>query len=200
MNTRPGPEPGSTPNAKHDGKITRPAIRATSVSSPATRTASPVSRMRPCQCSCRKWTCRPMPTDTVKNAWPMAAYTASANVASCWASVSPANMLARNRAGGKTAGPSAAPGSVTARTHRASKHHEQRHHHDLRHALDALLHSPARVTPTPTATTDEHVHRHLHRVGQQAVEHVGHLGNVSSPTNVPVALFTTNGQHPAAPP
>ena len=43
MNTRPGPEPGSTPNAKHDGKMTRPAISATSVSRPATRTASPVS-------------------------------------------------------------------------------------------------------------------------------------------------------------
>ena len=44
MNTRPGPAPGSTPNAKHAGKMTRPAMSATRVSSPAMRTASPVSR------------------------------------------------------------------------------------------------------------------------------------------------------------
>ena len=42
MNTRPGPLPGSTPNAKHAGKMMRP--------------------------------------DTVKNAWPIAANTASTNV------------------------------------------------------------------------------------------------------------------------
>ena len=44
MNTRLGPEPGSTPNAKHDGKMTRPAMSATMVSSTATRSASPVMR------------------------------------------------------------------------------------------------------------------------------------------------------------
>ena len=44
MNTRPGPLPGSTPNAKHAGKMMRPAMMATSVSSPATRSASPVRR------------------------------------------------------------------------------------------------------------------------------------------------------------
>ena len=43
-NTSPGPAPGSTPNAKHAGKMTRPAMMATSVSSPAMLSASPVSR------------------------------------------------------------------------------------------------------------------------------------------------------------
>ena len=38
----------------------------------------------------------PMPTETVKNAWPMAAYTASPNVASCSASVAPANILLKS--------------------------------------------------------------------------------------------------------
>ena len=44
MNTSPGPLPGSTPNAKHAGKMMRPAMNATSVSSPAMRRASPVRR------------------------------------------------------------------------------------------------------------------------------------------------------------
>ncbi len=37
-----------------------------------------------------------MPTDTVKNAWPMAAYTASPNVAHCSAVVLPANSLPKS--------------------------------------------------------------------------------------------------------
>ena len=43
MNTRPGPLPGSTPKAKHAGKMMRPAMRATRVSTPAMRTLSPGS-------------------------------------------------------------------------------------------------------------------------------------------------------------
>ena len=43
MNTRPGPLPGSTPNAKHAGKMMRPATSATAVSKPQMRSASPVS-------------------------------------------------------------------------------------------------------------------------------------------------------------
>ena len=39
---RLGPSPGSTPYAKHDGKMIRPAIKATKVSRSVTRTASPV--------------------------------------------------------------------------------------------------------------------------------------------------------------
>ena len=42
-NTRPGPLPGSTANAKHAGKMMRPAMSATAVSSPQMRSASPVS-------------------------------------------------------------------------------------------------------------------------------------------------------------
>ena len=38
-----GPCDGSTPNAKHAGKIMKPAMIATSVSSPSTCSASPVS-------------------------------------------------------------------------------------------------------------------------------------------------------------
>ncbi len=38
----PGPAPGSTPKEKQAGKIIRPAIRPTKVSSPAIQTASPV--------------------------------------------------------------------------------------------------------------------------------------------------------------
>ena len=38
-----GPCDGSTPNAKHAGKIMKPAMIATSVSSPSTCNASPVS-------------------------------------------------------------------------------------------------------------------------------------------------------------
>ena len=41
-NTREGPSPGFTPNAKHAGKMMRPATSATNVSSPQMRTASPV--------------------------------------------------------------------------------------------------------------------------------------------------------------
>ena len=38
---RPGPCPGFTPNAKHDGKIINPAIKATKVSSTMIFNASP---------------------------------------------------------------------------------------------------------------------------------------------------------------
>ena len=43
INTKFGPLPGFTPNAKHAGKITSPAINATNVSRIATLIASPVS-------------------------------------------------------------------------------------------------------------------------------------------------------------
>ena len=43
MNTRFGPLPGFTPNAKQAGKITNPAINATNVSRMATLIASPVN-------------------------------------------------------------------------------------------------------------------------------------------------------------
>ena len=43
MNTSDGPSPGLTENAKHAGKMMRPAVSATSVSSPQMRSASPVS-------------------------------------------------------------------------------------------------------------------------------------------------------------
>ena len=42
-NTSPGPLPGSTANAKHAGKMMRPATSATAVSKPQMRSASPVS-------------------------------------------------------------------------------------------------------------------------------------------------------------
>ena len=42
MNTSPGPCPGSTPNAKQDGKIISPASRATSVSRRQILIVSPV--------------------------------------------------------------------------------------------------------------------------------------------------------------
>ena len=41
--TKPGPEPGSTPKAKHAGKMMRPAMRATNVSRAPTRIDSPMS-------------------------------------------------------------------------------------------------------------------------------------------------------------
>ena len=41
-NTRPGPAPGSMPNAKQDGMMIRPAMTATNVSSAVMLTASPV--------------------------------------------------------------------------------------------------------------------------------------------------------------
>ena len=41
-NTRPGPSPGSTPNAKHAGKMTRPAAKATNVSKRQMLVDSPV--------------------------------------------------------------------------------------------------------------------------------------------------------------
>lgn len=40
---RLGPSPGSTPYAKHDGKIINPAINATNVSNDVTQIASPVN-------------------------------------------------------------------------------------------------------------------------------------------------------------
>ena len=42
MNTSPGPCPGSTPNAKQDGKIISPARKATSVSRRQILIVSPV--------------------------------------------------------------------------------------------------------------------------------------------------------------
>ncbi len=43
MNTSPGPLSGLTPKAKQAGKIIRPAVKATKVSSPTISVASPVS-------------------------------------------------------------------------------------------------------------------------------------------------------------
>ncbi len=75
-NTSDGPWSGATAKAKQAGKIMRPARMATSVSSPQMRRASPVSEfclpMRLPNTSMAE-----MPRDRVKNAWPMAAYTAS---------------------------------------------------------------------------------------------------------------------------
>ena len=71
-NARPAPEEGSTPKAAQAGKMMSPAAMATKVSSPITRRASPLRELsfpmyEP------KISMEPMPSDSVKNACPIAA-------------------------------------------------------------------------------------------------------------------------------
>ncbi len=64
----PGPAPGSTPKEKQAGKIIRPAIRPTKVSSPAIQTASPVRDLSLWLIASKKMHIAPMPTESVKKA------------------------------------------------------------------------------------------------------------------------------------
>ena len=89
-NTSEGPWSGATAKAKQAGKMMRPARMATAVSRPQMRRASPVSEFcLPIRLP--KTSMAEMPSDSVKNAWPMAAYTASPKPAR-----PPANILPKS--------------------------------------------------------------------------------------------------------
>ena len=68
----PGPAPASTLNAAHAGKIINPAQIATKVSSPITRSDSPVSEWSLPMYE-PKISIEPIPSDSVKKACPIAA-------------------------------------------------------------------------------------------------------------------------------
>ena len=86
-NSRPGPDPGFTPYAKHAGKMISPAMSATEVSRAMTRIASPVS-----DCFLDvyepKIVIPPIPMLSVKKAWLIAAKIISESPASDALSIS----------------------------------------------------------------------------------------------------------------
>ena len=95
MNTSLGPSPGSTPKAKQAGKMISPVSRATVVSSTPILTASPV-RLRALPIYEPKIAMALMPRLSVKNACPMAAYTASPKLAHFSAAVAPWNIFPKS--------------------------------------------------------------------------------------------------------
>ena len=135
-----------------------------------------------------------MPTDTVKNAWPRAAYTASPNVAHCSAGVVAREELPE--VGHQVELEALLDARQRHRAHaQRHEHDEQRDHHHLRHAFDAVFQARARRDHADRHD-DQHVNRHLNGVSEKLTEHACDMFGTRT-VELAHRAFHHEGEHPA---